>query len=247
MKAFLSILTVLLVGFPVVGAARARSPEAPTWLMGDTWTYRLPTSKTATWRVLGITAEGYAVGIETSDGMTVVHLTSGLAVRSAHEPADTWTNPLSGEMVAWEILGVTPVGYTAAWNRTSDEAEAIDVTPNPALRGVYYFHPEWPLEVGRVWTYTLRGRAGIGLSMWSMMEAVEAQEAVTVPAGTFQAVRIHGRQCDAAQSNRCGDFDVWYAPRVKSFVKIAWRASSYWGSDKAAQPQELLFYQVRPQ
>ena len=65
---------------------------------------------------------------------------------------------------------------------------------------------------------------------------------MTVPAGTFQAVHIHGKQCNTTQQNRCGDFDVWYASQAKYTVKIALISGEFWSNPWT---RELVSYQVQ--
>jgi hypothetical protein len=68
-------------------------------------------------------------------------------------------------------------------------------------------------------------------------------ESVTVPAGTFDAVRISGHHCNPT-NGRCGDFVVWYAPMVRNVVKVTWSGTDYWSPRLRGTTQALTSYQV---
>lgn len=66
-----------------------------------------------------------------------------------------------------------------------------------------------------------------------------------MPEGTFAAVRISGQHCNDTAGG-CGDFVLWYAPKVKYAVKITWPASSqYWPLEYAGASELLFSYEVR--
>jgi len=76
----------------------------------------------------------------------------------------------------------------------------------------------WPLTVGKSWEESHRqerpvDRATIDRkSQWT----VEADETVTVPAGTFRTFRIRWKNANTGATVT----DMWYAPDVKQWVKI---------------------------
>ena len=72
---------------------------------------------------------------------------------------------------------------------------------------------------------------------------VEGLESVTVPAGTFDAVRISGNHCNLTHGG-CGGFIVWYALKAKYVAKITWASSRYWPGSLQGQDQVLLSYEV---
>jgi len=76
----------------------------------------------------------------------------------------------------------------------------------------------WPLTVGKTWEQTHRQERPVDRtttdrnSLW----AVELEETVTVPAGTFRTLKITWRN-----KNTGGlIYEMWYAPDVKQWVKI---------------------------
>jgi hypothetical protein len=76
----------------------------------------------------------------------------------------------------------------------------------------------WPLTVGQSWEVKHRQERPVDRqttdrnSVWT----VEAEETVTVPAGTFRTFRIVWRNKNTGAMNT----EVWYAPDVKQWVKI---------------------------
>lgn len=88
----------------------------------------------------------------------------------------------------------------------------------------------WPLEVGRRWTHHGTYEDRDGKREADERFAVVAAEAVDVPAGRFQALKIV-RETDTRFSD-----EYWYAPEVKSYVKwigrrgdeqFEWQLSEY--------------------
>jgi hypothetical protein len=96
---------------------------------------------------------------------------------------------------------------------------------------------QWPLTIGGKWeqTYThenFRDRRTQELSTrWEVL----GQETVTVPAGTFETIKI------VARNSRTGGrlYEYWYAPTVKQWVKIhEWLESG-------ERTREMIAYKLR--
>lgn len=181
---------------------QAPSVERPTWMIGDTWMWRLSSAGEVTYTVHEITKDGYSVQ------------TKG--------PAAVLKSVMSAPVVEF----------------------------NAKLIGGDFFFAveEWPLEQGKTWT---RVNTSINISMGTASSStvrttstVAAPEPVTVPAGTFVAVRIEGKECNETQQSQCGEFTVWFAPQVKHLIKIAWSGSSYWPPSLRGRQLELFSYQV---
>lgn len=75
---------------------------------------------------------------------------------------------------------------------------------------------QWPLTVGKTWTaefvYT---DGGVSVGPIGMRWLVEAWERVTVPAGTFEAMRLRGEP----GRNNTRTVELWYAPKPGLVVK----------------------------
>lgn len=79
-------------------------------------------------------------------------------------------------------------------------------------RGIW----QWPLTVGKAWTaefvYT---DGGVSVGPIGMHWLVESWERVTVPAGTFKAMRLRGEP----GRNNTRRVEIWYAPKPGLVVK----------------------------
>jgi len=76
----------------------------------------------------------------------------------------------------------------------------------------------WPLAVGKSWEQSHREERPVDRqttdrnSVW----AVESEDTITVPAGTFRTMKITWRNKNTGGLN----YEMWYAPDVKQWVKI---------------------------
>jgi len=157
---------------------------------------------------------------------------------------DTWTyRGTDGKRFVVTVTGITEEHWSLETRNEGGTRHIallnFDFSPNT------YARFQWPLEVGKQYEATLhlnpRNNVG-GVNEYHQTWKVEAYEPVTVPAGTFDAFRIRGSQCNVTQRNRCGDFLVWYSPRVKNWVKESFITSRWW--DFSGKSSELLAYQV---
>lgn len=103
-------------------------------------------------------------------------------------------------------------------------------------------HYQFPLEPGKKWRATFRGECGALCSFETNSESeVRGWEKVTVPAGTFNALRIDSRDTFryvfGMTAHATGS--VWLVPELKRPVKF-----DYTFSGKRIQDYELEAYQV---
>jgi len=76
----------------------------------------------------------------------------------------------------------------------------------------------WPLTVGKTWEQTTRQERPVDRttldrnSVWT----VDADETITVLAGTFRTMKITWRNKNTGALN----YEMWYSPEVKQWVKI---------------------------
>ena len=85
----------------------------------------------------------------------------------------------------------------------------------------------WPLEVGKSWSAVYQFRDNLRNLRFNRIETawrVAVEEDVTVPAGTFKALRLEG-------GNISNAWTLWYAPAVRLVVKEIHerKASHTWG------------------
>jgi hypothetical protein len=104
---------------------------------------------------------------------------------------------------------------------------------------------KWPLEEGQAWQTTWYAPA-VGDAPWTAK--VRGWETITVPAGTFRALRIDlESSCyyNGVDGGVCGQEDVvWYSPTVKAKVRLDRRTNkgAYQGVNIL---EELVAYTVR--
>jgi len=115
---------------------------------------------------------------------------------------------------------VIKVGTREIFYRVSDLAASIErvngvvVRRDTPSRLVY----TWPLTVGKSWEQSNRDERPVDRqttdrnSLWT----VEADETVTVLAGTFRTIKITWRNKNTGALL----YEMWYAPDVKQWVKI---------------------------
>lgn len=75
---------------------------------------------------------------------------------------------------------------------------------------------QWPLAQGKTWDAPYEG-ADVNTS-WSVR--VQGWEDVTVPAGTFRAIRIDLKRTDSGGRRTVKQEALWYAPAVKRHVRL---------------------------
>jgi len=95
----------------------------------------------------------------------------------------------------------------------------------------------WPLTPGKTWEQSNREERPIDRqttdrnSVWT----VEAEETVTVPAGSFRTVKITWRNKNTGAIN----YEMWYAPEVKQWVKIREALTN------SVRERELIAFRLR--
>jgi len=79
-------------------------------------------------------------------------------------------------------------------------------------------HYSWPLTVGKTWEQDYKRERPVDRQTFNLSTvwAIEADEIVTVPAGTFKALKITSKN----KNTGALIYEMWYAPDVKQWVKI---------------------------
>ena len=112
------------------------------------------------------------------------------------------------------------VSYSLDWGAVTDLA---GVTLSPAAR-----YMKFPLTIGDRYSLEIaysdpRNSATVGGTSWNM--TVAGWESVTVPAGTFRAIKIDG--IGRTSHNRGDNYvsiQIWYVPEVNRSVKSMFRS-----------------------
>ena len=172
-------------------------------------------------------------------------------------PKDNWerswkvrrdVTKVEGTIATWKYENLPPSQPATGENR-------YDLASQALLRGIVSGKPEpakFPLAVGNEWTHEYAVKGSYGVARYEFKARVVGWEEVTVPAGTFRALRIEhkgtwSRDTDFSREgiNRTltapVEMTLWYAPAAKSVVKrirtesSAWRGISFRGEEELVE------------
>jgi hypothetical protein len=192
---------------------------------------------------------------------------------------DQWTWQIGNDQITWTVLsaGGEYVVQEKSARETGVFHVAADFSSTSASFPPYFlpqfYELQFPLGLGKAWTYTKRvipgGSTSVGGSSAhevavEVSRITEGVVSITVPGGTFDAVRIFGRShvldlaigspyigltfiegnATAGEVHTSGDFVVWYAPQVKQVVKITWVGRRFWPTQYENASLLLVSYKV---
>jgi hypothetical protein len=141
-----------------------------------------------------------------------------------------YKSPSASGSFVWAVNRVEPLdgvphyviktGTREIFYRVSDLASSLERVDGVVIqRDTPSRHSYvWPLAVGKTWEQTHRQERPVDRtttdrnSLWT----AESEETVTVPAGTFRALKIIWRN----KTTNAINYEMWYAPDVKQWVKI---------------------------
>jgi len=133
------------------------------------------------------------------------------------------------EASALDGSNVARIQRTPDFNLVRVEAEQFSKTTLP-----YYPNFSFPLWVGKTWKskVAFESTDQPGKEVWAELEArVVGSESVTVPAGTFLALKIElsgpyrAKSLEGSWAGRIED-TLWYAPQVRNAVRYEYKDSS---------------------
>jgi len=104
---------------------------------------------------------------------------------------------------------------------------------------------DFPLLFGKKWKRTVTLTPARGLSLkTNFLEEFEciSLEKVTVPAGTFEAMKIKLKSTIMSRMTS-GVAYIWYSPELKGPIKMIFEKSSHWSSDR--QNYELISFNLK--
>lgn len=118
----------------------------------------------------------------------------------------------------------------ATTKETVDGSVVLLVTPS-RLQYV------WRLEVGKTWEQAFREERPVARQTTERVDVVtvEAEETVTVPAGTFKTLKIVYR----VKGTGAMRYEAWYAPELRQLVQLRERLES------GLRTRELIAYKLR--
>jgi hypothetical protein len=211
MKAPFRTVVALCVWSAAAGTVAAQDIERPTLALHDAWSYEV-TQTAASW----------------DGGSQLRHVTSFeiVELRQSQYRVDVSTAPKTGSPA--EVTRNAAISRDL--NAYYREAPALPYTEMKFL--------QWPLQVGKSWSFT-HPRPNGGTFEWNVK--VDGWEEVTVPAGRFKAVVVAVSGQIPENPSYVQKRTIWYAPDVKLTVKDEWY--TLWTSRRAGgQLWELASY-----
>ena len=204
------------------------------------------------WRIVLIPLVSVILVSATAGGMAphaVAQQTIALEAPPKWDVGDQWTWQLGNDRVTWTVLGAG--GEYVVRQKSATETGIIHLAADfsSTRESALFFLPQFyqlqfPLTLGKEWKYRTRGSFGYtsgGESELEVTRIAEGVVSITVPAGTFDSVRIFGRshaykgqvgnQGFGATFNPAptADFIVWYAPKLKQVARITWQGNLWFG------------------
>lgn len=188
------VVLAAIAGMLVATAAAAQQVQRPAWRVGDAWTFRTTTT--------------YA---DQSKPDVVRH--SRQSVVSATREAI--------ELLSTDDAGGRAVASTWTW--TADGEVVSRRSPGQAVQ---YFKPpirfhQWPSQPGQRWSSSFDTVLADGKRVDSLALEfhVVGWEPVTVPAGTFRALKTVGRS-QRPNTAYTSEAESWFAPEAGRRVKL---------------------------
>lgn len=192
----------------------------------------------------------------------------GSVERPDIRPGDRWTyrfsragaNVKHPKVRVYELV-VTFVGPKGVQSvQTGPEGKQVDTTWTPEWNVVNdlrsgSFYPDsgvfrFPLRPGATYSSTyevVRPKADTTDAKYTLEVRVVGWESVTVPAGTFHALRVEAtgtsRRLDRV-TRHAGTvhYVYWYVPQVKRWAKMTMEGFDRHGEPSAQETEELIFY-----
>lgn len=187
-------------------------------------------------------------------GLLISALVGGASSRTAAQPAvsleapkwdigDRWTWQLGKDTITSVVIGVTGGYVTQEKGDDPSDNRTLHFGPDLSSTDTHIEQFQFPMVVGKTWAYIVESTYSGRPTKFKIDRKVEAMDSLTVPAGTFDALRITGHDCNLTTGG-CGDFIVWYASKAKNFAKIAWGKDRFWGKDLNGASQVLISYEL---
>ena len=194
---------------------------------------------------------------------------SSLVERPTIKVGDSWTYQETND---WRSVVTDTYSFTVSsvsdkeieLTRKSEKAgTAVTVSETPDLNSItratsdgniVRYSPDngafsFPLAVGKSWEAKADWTAGTHTGSYSLATKVVGWEQVTVPAGTFTALKITKTgyyHATNGQSSGSGNMHIvfWYAPTVKGMVKMQYEDTNWAGAPYNKKTVELVAYKA---
>jgi hypothetical protein len=207
---------------------------------GQIWVWQADGGEISAWR-----ACDSAVRAEQAKGVKSTIPSSTVAAASPSASASATIPPTWRPGDEWAFRYESAVGNgTYVWS--VDREEAVDGVPHYVIksgtREIFYRKPDfaltretvdgaivldtkpsrlhyvWPMHVGQTWEQTVQEERPVARQTAERVDAVtvEAEETVTVPAGTFKTLKIVCRNKKTSATR----YEAWYSLEIKQVVKL---------------------------
>ncbi|MFC1847704.1 hypothetical protein ACFLXV_00115 [Chloroflexota bacterium] len=202
-KLLILVVTLLVMSPAAAGCGGESAGRLPVWNIGDTWEFKTVTETKESFSTLEV------VGEELVDGRQCYVLQS-------EEKVDTSPSP--------EIIRTTSCISKATIDMI--KIQMLDEDSTVAQENTYSYEPGnrslFPLQVGDELEqtvtlyrpYDLMGQEEVLTQTYTHICRVEAEEEITVPAGTFICFRI----VDYDEDNNAV-ITQWYSDEAKTYIK----------------------------
>lgn len=160
---------------------------------------------------------------------------------------------LTNEQIVLEAAGLDGSGHATVFRTRDLNVVRIESGDNVQISDPFYPNYAFPLQVGKTWQREVTFRSSADSSKEvhaSLRGRVVGWELVTVPAGTFRALRIDlegGYRAISFGGNWSGAIRdrLWFAPEVRNAVKYEYE-DTVGGSRYTSERYELLRYRLMP-
>ena len=207
-----------------------------------------------------VQAEQPQTAIASSQGTAVRRPIMKVGDQWKYQLIDNWKNVVK-ETFTFQVSSVTEKEIQIIRKAASGAVATVTETPDLNATSIvstsgndFHYSSDtgdfaFPLSVGKTWeaktAYTKKGGSG----SYALAVTVVGWEQVTVPAGTFTALKMTREGFyNATTSSGSGSGKmkvvVWYAPEVKGKVKVEYEDTDWGGQPHSRVTTELTGYKV---
>ena len=159
------------------------------------------------------------------------------AWRPAWTVGDTWAYEAPWGPTTFAVTRVVGSNVIMTQTVSNRGSGAIDVDATHLGKTTANWLPEviwldFPLTPGKSYSRVYNPHEQFSYHVGNM-------EQITVPAGSFSAIRVDVKFC-TPQTDRCAGLLFWYAPAAKWFIRIVWDDSPNFNKDRRGKSMELL-------
>ncbi len=162
---------------------------------------------------------------------------------------------IQGGQAQYKQSDVDSSGRVASNSRARRQSLSSLELDNPAKASGQVRYVDFPLGLGKTWTYRYQLKSNKGsLTSYDIAARVESEENITTPAGTFKALRIlHGGQWNVpivqggAVKVSSGSLrsTIWFVPSLGNWVRFESEILNSDGGLEAKVSQELVRFDRR--